>query len=259
MQASQVTVLLPQVSMFMEFYNKGQGEIPGFFDFSQNLWYNIYTIKKKGKDDMLSNYEREVATALVEALVEYGLTDHLSQYGEDSVSDWFCDMNLRDAGFSMRGGATKICVEHEDLDSWVVKVGYTSGVKIDYAAKEFENYCKAVKAGFACYFPETVFLGEFGGRAFYIQELADCDEEAVSSDWYERLRDGYDEDGEEYDPDSLWEEIDGMGDDEKAFLSFRNSALCNFLWENRITDLHEGNFGYIGDKMVIVDFAGYIG
>ena len=31
---------------------------------------------------MLTNYEHEVATTLVEALVEYGLTDHLAQYGE---------------------------------------------------------------------------------------------------------------------------------------------------------------------------------
>lgn len=26
--------------------------------------------------------------------------------------------------------------------------------------------------------------------------------------------------------------------------------------DNRVGDLHEGNFGYIGDRMVIVDFSG---
>ena len=64
------------------------------------------------------------------------------------------------------------------------------------------------------------------------------------------------EDGEEYDPDHLWDELDCLDDDEKAFLSFRDSAFCTFLWDNGIGDLHEGNFGYIGNRMVIVDFSG---
>ena len=208
---------------------------------------------------MLSNYERGIAITLVEALVEYGLTEHLEQYGEFSTRDWFDDNGLKAADFYMRSGATKVCIEHEDLEGWVIKVGFTSGVKLDYAALEYNNYCLAEQAGLAYYFPETVYLGEFGGCAFYVQEMADCDEDAVSSIWYERLRDEYEEDGEEYDPDRIYDEIDCMDDDQKAFLTFRNSELCAFLWENRITDLHEGNFGSIGGKMVIVDFSGYQG
>jgi hypothetical protein len=208
---------------------------------------------------MISNYERGIAIVLVEALVEYGLNEHLQQYGEFGAENWFYEMGLREAGFCMSGGATKICIQHDDLCGWVIKVGYTKGVKFDYAAKEYENYCKAVECGFEEYFPETVFLGEFGDRAFYVQELADCDEYAVTSDWYERLRDDYEEDGEEYDAECLWDEINDMDDDQKAFLSFHNNALCNFLWKNRITDLHEGNFGYIRGCLVIVDFSGYQG
>ena len=82
----------------------------------------------------------------------------------------------------------------------------------------------AEEAGLAHYFPETIYLGEFYGRPFYVQQKADCDEDQVTSDWYERLRDRYDEDGEEYDPDCLWDEIDCMDDDEKAFLSFHDRA-----------------------------------
>lgn len=33
---------------------------------------------------MLTDYEREVATTLVKALCEYGLTENLAQYGERS-------------------------------------------------------------------------------------------------------------------------------------------------------------------------------
>ena len=208
---------------------------------------------------MLSNYERGIATIIVEALVEYGLNEHLEQYGEYSAHDWFCDNKMGAIGFHVRGGATKLCIEHEDLCDWVIKVGYSRGVKLDYAALEYENYCHACDEGFERYFPETVYLGEFGGRAFYLQEYADCNETHVSSEWYNRIRDSYEEDGEEYSEDQIWDDLDCMDDDQKAFLSFRDSALCNFLYNHNITDLHEGNFGYIGDHMVIVDFSGYQG
>ena len=208
---------------------------------------------------MLSIQDREIAITIVNALVEYGLTDNLAQYGENSTRDWFLDNDLKAADFCMRSGATKVCIEHDDLCNWVIKVGFTTGVKLDYAALEYENYLLAKYAGLERYFPETICLGEFGGRAFYIQEAADCDEDVVSSVWYERLRDEFEEGGVEYSADQIYEELDGMDDDQKAFLTFRDSELCNFLWENQIADLHEGNFGYIGDKMVIIDFAGYMG
>ena len=67
----------------------------------------------------------------------------------------------------------------------------------------------------------------------------------------------YDEEGEEYDCDLLWDEIQCMDDDQRAFLTFGNNELCHFLWDNHIGDLHEGNFGYIGSRMVIVDFSGW--
>ena len=46
-----------------------------------------------------------------------------------------------------------------------------------------------------------------------------------------------------------------MDDWEKAQLCFHDENLCNFLMDNRVGDLHEGNFGYIDDRMVIVDFS----
>ena len=208
---------------------------------------------------MLTNYEREIAITLVEALVEYGLTNYLAPYGDFGAENWFCNNELESFGFCARGGATKICIDHEDVCGWVIKVGYTKNVKLDYAAREYQNYCIAREAGFAEYFPETVYLGKFDGHEFYVQEMADCDENQVSSEWYERLRDDYEEDGESYDSDYLWDEIYDMDDDAKAFLCFHDAALCDFLKENNITDLHEGNFGYIGSRMVIVDFSGYIG
>lgn len=206
---------------------------------------------------MLSALEREIATTLVEALVEYGLNENLMHYGVHGAENWFWDMKMENFGFGASGGASKICIWHDDLANWVIKVGYTSGVKMDYAAKEYENYCLAEEAGLAHYFPKTIYLGEFGGRPYYLQEWAECDESQVSSTWWERLRDQHEEEGDEYEEDWLWDEICDMDDDQKAYLSFGDNELCQFLWDHRIGDLHEGNFGYVGGRMVIVDFSGW--
>lgn len=204
----------------------------------------------------LSDTEREIAVTIVEAMVEYGLTESL---GEGRVYDWFYNNDLFDEGFDLFSGMTKACITHDDLFDWVIKVGFTRGVKIDYAQKEYDCYCLAKEAGLGYYFPTTIYLGEFGGRPFYLQQAAECSEDQVSSDWYESLRDRYEENGELYDVDQLWDIIYDMDDYEKAMLTFGNEELANFLYENKIGDLHEGNFGYIGDHMVIVDFSGYIG
>ena len=206
---------------------------------------------------MLTDYEREVANTLVEALCEYGLTENLAQDGECSTKNWFDERMLDTFGFGVAGGASKVCIWHGDLYGWVIKVGYTEKVSIDYATREYEVYCAAKEEGLECYFPKTEFLGTFNGRAFYVQEYADCDENQVTSEWYEYVSDRFEELGEDYDDDAVWYEIDWLDDLGKARLCFHDEKLCNFLMDNQVGDLHEGNFGYIGGRMVIVDFSGW--
>lgn len=207
----------------------------------------------------LSAMEREIATALVQALVEYGLAENLAQYGEHGTENWFIDNNLGTMGFWASGGATKACIGHTDLTNWVIKVGYKEQVACNYATLEYNNYRLAEEAGLAIYFPVMIYLGEFAGVPFYLQQMAECYEDQVASDWYERLRDSYEENEEEYSDNDLWNEIDSMTDDDRAYLTFHDAELVGFLRERHINDLHEGNFGYIGDRMVIVDFSGWRG
>ena len=204
----------------------------------------------------LSDTEREIATTIVQMMVDYGLIEELT---EGRLDDWFYKNKLHNEGFDLSTGMTKACIIHNDLCNWVIKVGFVRGVKIDYAKKEYECYCLAKDAGLEHYFPTTIYLGDFGNRPFYLQQKATCCEEEVSSEWYERLRDRYDEYEEEYDCDNLWDIIYDMDDDEKVILTFGDEELAEFLRENRIGDLHEGNFGYIGGCLVIVDFSGFIG
>jgi hypothetical protein len=208
---------------------------------------------------MLNNYEREVAITLVQALIEYGLTENLAQYGDHGTENWFINNELGAMGFWAESGATKACIGHYDLVGWVIKVGYKDKVACDYAALEYANYCLAEEAGLEFYFPKMVYLGEFSGVPFYLQQMAECYEDQVTSDWYERLRDSYEESEEEYNDNDLWNEIDSMDDDDRVYLTFHDYELVEFLRKHHINDLHEGNFGYIGDRMVIVDFSGWRG
>ena len=207
---------------------------------------------------MMTSCEREITATLIEALVEYGMNSHLDSYGKCSLRDWYENNGLAYAGYSMSSGCTKACIMHDDLIDWVIKVGFVDG-KLDYAALEYENYCLAVEAGLSFYFPETVYIGEFGGRAFYAQRMCDCDEDQISSEWFECLCDRYEECGEDYDSDSIWNEVDDLEDDERVDLFFGDEELIEFLRERRINDLHGGNFGYRGGCKVIIDFSGFRG
>lgn len=208
----------------------------------------------------MTTQERMMINDIINFLVEQGLNEHLAQYGEHCSESWFCDGDFYNThGIWARGGATKLCIGSDELGGWVIKVGYTKRIRYNYAQREYEFYLKAVEAGLEHYFPKTIYLGEYGGQPYFAQELADCDESYVSSAWYERLRDQYEEDGEEYNEDYLWDEIDNMDDDQRLFLAFGDAELCEFCNENHIGDFHEGNFGYIGDCLVIVDFSGWAG
>ena len=205
---------------------------------------------------MPTHKEIENAAMIVEALVEYGLVDNLQQY---VATEWYEESHLYDAGYSMSGGATKLCIFHDSLYDWVIKVGYTK-MKYDYAEKEFQIYNEAVGAGLEEYFPKMFYLGTFGGRPFYLQELADCCEEEITSNWYERLCDINEETGEyEYyvNNDMLWDLVYDLCDYERLDLLFGSCTLAKFFDDRHIGDFHEGNFGYIGDRCVIVDFAGW--
>jgi hypothetical protein len=107
------------------------------------------------------------------------------------------------------------------------------------------------------FFPQTFFLGRFDGRDYYIQERAECDEDAISSECYNQICSSYEEDGNECSPEWVWDEVDGLDDDERVNLLFHNSELIDFLYEHEINDLHEGNFGRINGNFVIIDFSGY--
>lgn len=203
----------------------------------------------------IESWEREVAIHLVDILVSNGICSSL---GERALEELF-DEKLCKLGFGCGSGMTKACFWHEDLDEWVIKVGYTERVSKDYARAEYENYKAAVEANLAYYFPFTDFLCESNGIEFFIQERAECDEEVVTSDWCDKLAIHYEENDIDFNPDYIWDEVYDMEDYDKIDLMFNDYELCAFLSAHKIGDFHEGNFGFIGDRTVICDFSGYAG
>ena len=201
--------------------------------------------------------ERETAIHLVNVLVEKGICN--ARNGS-SMEDLFFS-ELYKVGFNMSSGMTKACFTHEELGDWVIKVGFTGSLSEDYARVEYENYKAAVSCGLDWYFPFTDFLCEIDGMEFFIQESAECCEDAITSNWYDLISALYEESGRDLGEIEIdiWDEVYELEDADKIDLMFNDMALSSFLREHRIGDLHEGNFGFIGDRTVIIDFSGYHG
>lgn len=199
--------------------------------------------------------EREAAIRLVELLISNGICKALSQKTmEDLYEEVLCNL-----GFGFNNGLTKGCFWHSNLSGWVIKIGYNHHVCKDYARTEYETYKAAVAQNLEYYFPFTDLLYEFEGVEFFIQERAECSEDAITSDWYEKLLTYHEENGDDLECYDIWDEVYDMRDSDKIELMFNDWALCSFLSERKIGDFHEGNFGYIGDRTVIIDFSGYAG
>lgn len=179
-------------------------------------------------------------------------------FNEIAFDEFFFDIGLYEKGYNYENGTSKYCIFHEDFCDFVVKFSLDS---FDYCEREYTNYLAAVKLGLDYFFPYTDFLGEINGVKFFIQEYAVCDNEAISSIWYNTLREDYvseEDEGEDIINEKIWEMIYDLEDEQRVLYCFGyEEKLLNFLEEYRINDLHEGNFGYIGNRLVIIDFSGF--
>ena len=199
---------------------------------------------------MVSNEVRELAISIVEDLFTKGFEEHFPHH----FWSWMDDTLVK-FGYWAADGMTKVCIGRPDLRGWVIKFAFNDCEV--YSANEYEVYCAAEEEGFSHYLPETVYLCERAGKVFYLQQEALCEEESITSDWYERLRETYEENECEYDEDDLYCELDSLEDKERVMLSFNDLAFWDFLKQHHVNDLHEGNFGYIDGHLVIIDFSGF--
>lgn len=173
-------------------------------------------------------------------------------------SEQFNLYSLQDKGYEHYSGAVKYCLVNEEFNGYVVK--FCIEKEFDYCEREYNNYLAAVERGLERYFPYTDFLCKIGRFSLYIQEEAVVDEESITDIWVSAINEssgGCYEDNEEREYDSVWDYVDDTSDEERIAMTFKSDELENFCNEFVINDLHSGNFGYINDRLVIIDFSGF--
>lgn len=195
----------------------------------------------------------EQVKSLINHLVEAGLVDAINSL--DKVfypNEWF-EENMPEQ-YSIYSGASKGVIVSKETD-YVIKFDYYGEDR--YCKIEADNYGYAVEAGLAHYFAETHFVCEIDGITFTIQEKCNCDEGAVYDSLGRYVRSTYEDEGSEYDEHDIWSEVDCLFDEGRAYEMFEDTALAHFICSHYINDLHQGNFGFIGGRLVMTDFSGF--
>lgn len=192
----------------------------------------------------------------LEALCSNGFSQFLGHRTEMEFDKWRQTIgNEVVENIAFYWGASKLVIVDEDND-WVLKIPFCDKSR-DYCAVEAENYKKAVEAGVEEPFAACYFLMEYEGAPCYVMEKINCDEQAVESDFLDKLSGQMSE-------DEISDCLGSMDTDEilDQLLEFYYEAgflqkINAFLSVNSINDLHTGNLGYRGDKLVLVDYSGY--
>ena len=228
---------------------------------------NEIRIAKNIVDMLMKN---DIATAVIYHRDEYDCWDN-------DIHEWACDKNalLEDEGIRIYHGETKACIISDELENWVIKVGfcYPEDVRDDYDKNfgelEESYYKQAEEKGLGDFFAATYHLCDRGDISFFIQERAENDEDVISDSFYNYeskiYHENADEDeaeDEDYASSCISDAVDCMDDEDRIYAIFDDykgvSDLIDFCNENHINDLHEGNFGITkSGAHKIIDFSGY--
>ena len=92
------------------------------------------------------------------------------------------------------------------------------------------------------------------GIVFTIQEQCVCDEDEVYNSVYRYVEET---NCEGLDKDDIWAEVDYLSENGQLYEIFDDTALRSFICCHRINDLHQGNFGFIGNRLVMTDYSGF--
>lgn len=224
-----------------------------------------------GDMEALRKHYKEMLDILCEV---YGLNMALTEYNNASGVryNWeLLDDAAEDHGLWFSSGATRLIIGDDDRDFIIKFQPYEDNRGHDYCKFEYDTYKAAVAVGLDDYFCPIEFLFDyhFGDRVcgIYVMPYCSCDAEGIEDDSYDyQYRtfcsdNGYDVDDEDardefcYDYDS-----DGCLIELALDIWGRHSdydALCDFLRNWGCNDLHTGNWGYLENKLVLVDYAGY--
>lgn len=217
----------------------------------------------------ISSYYKDLLDFLYR---EHGFDNFLASDSEEQdFYDWHCGVS-KSLPLKITNGASKGVIIDYSLP-YVLKIpfNYYNDEACDYCNLELENYIAAtqVKEISDC-FAWTDFLFMYHGYPIYIMEKVECNSSKVESKAF-------------YSSYHSYCKKSGIVPSEKSRVHFetifhrygneaRMDALLmeqlgrkstkifwDFCDDNNINDLHEENWGFRGNKLVLVDYSGYHG
>lgn len=185
------------------------------------------------------------------------------------VKDMLIDKGYTFPEYQVCDGASKICIVPKHAD-FVIKwsTSCLSGEEgYDEAYDEVLIYEKAIREGLEMFFPKTEILCTIGGINFVVQEKIDFSAlntprnkdskylyktRTVSPAIIDKIDTCFQSIRRGRSIDTTWASMAIV-----IYGKRKCKALCKFVIENGINDLHLSNIGYLKDKPVILDFSGY--
>lgn len=201
------------------------------------------------------SYLRERWTEILDKACEEGLREGIESFLESGYSrlydfqNCFWNGSIDDENVCFMCGAERLVATDEESCT-AVKIQLTEGHACEREAKTYED---AVENGWGDYFCpiEKLMDYEFSPSicfAVWVMPLVDCDEGKVYKSCVENDED--DDGGDDYEGYiNTALKIGGELDSAAYFYGFLDEHCCN--------DLHEGNWGFMDGRMLIVDYAGY--
>lgn len=224
----------------------------------------------------LSEQERKDIDNVINKLIKYNIKQPAHREGPYIKSLGFPAWTNRnkywliDNNIFFDSGASKMVFSAHTIKNWVIKIPFLFSEKtctgsrnlLNACETEAQVYAKAVLNGVDKYFAPMFYYKTADGIPFYLQRKAECETERITdtvrryvSKSYKRE---YFETDEDYEAEIICD-MDEMNDEEAlcAFFNGWNNELIDFLDENEINDFHLGNFGFIDEQPVIIDYSGY--
>ena len=197
---------------------------------------------------------RQKAFELFEKMSHF--KDFRSFIEDDFFTDDFVN-ELCDSDICYNSGCTRYVFWNETDCDYVYKINFKEAA--DYCKKEAENYELARECGIEDMFAECAYVLTYEGRDIYAMEFANVDDNQTCSDLREKMESSSHLSEEEI--DHILYNLNGcdiVNELLNYYYSFNMIKRFNWLCcRNQINDIHDCNVGYIDDRLVIIDYAGY--
>lgn len=205
------------------------------------------SIALKIVDDLLNNLK--LNGVFSEELTPMETSHELYQWAD------FYQIDLHNAGYTVCWGETKLVVSANSLNNWVVKFDRPHTSEDSFCNIEcayYKDACENYNVG--KYLAATFYAGEVDNIKVFLQERVHPIEDQIQTS-FERYCEKEFGSADVYD----------MDEDDRLYAVYMDAAskedldrLIQFVFDNEINDLHEGNYGMTKDgRIVIFDYSGF--